>query len=483
MRSRLDFDLTIGHDRFLSPGDHQLHAILTVTARAGQAGAGLDPDGPGHAEVIVIDCSESMTYPPTKIAAARRATAAAVAVLPDGVRFAVVEGTHEARMVYPRHRGLATSSPATRREARQAVSRLVAIGGTAIGTWLELARELLAAHPEAIRHTLLLTDGRNQHETPQRLAEVLAGCAGQFVCDARGIGDGWEPRELMRVAEALHGTADAVRRPADLESDFRETMRAAMAKQVARARLRIALVPPARVLYCRQVHPTVTDLPVIPVDDRTVECPTGSWGEESREYHLCLEVDGTDRPRGEDVRVARVDLRVGDAPAARPQNVLAHWTDDLLLSSRIDPRVAHYTGQEQLSQLIADGCDAYDTGDREAAVGLFRRAVEAATAAGDALHLAQLRLLVDGVDAGAVRLRDDLARLDVINVALRSSFTMHDGEPGPVPPPAPDDPPAPAPDDPPRLCHCGHRSPPRARFCERCGERFPTGDEAGPVPA
>ncbi|MFF3867626.1 VWA domain-containing protein [Micromonospora sp. NPDC001898] len=489
MRSRLDFDLTIGHDRFLSTRDRHLHAILTVTARAGQSGAGVDPDGPGHAEVIVIDCSESMAYPPTKIAAARRATAAAVAVLPDGIRFAVVEGTHEARMVYPRHRGLAISSPATRHDARQAVSTLVAIGGTAIGTWLELARELLATHPEAIRHTLLLTDGRNQHETPQRLAEVLAGCAGQFVCDARGIGDGWEPRELMRVAEALHGTADAVRRPADLEADFRETMRAAMAKQVARARLRIALVPPARVLYCRQVHPTVTDLPVTPVDDRTVECPTGSWGEESREYHLCLEVDGTDRPRGEDVRVARVDLRVGDAPAARPENVLAHWTDDLLLSSRIDPRVAHYTGQEQLSQLIADGCDAYDTGDREAAVGLFRRAVEAATAAGDALHLEQLRLLVDGVDTGTVRLRDDLARLDVINVALRSSFTMHDGEPGPAPddPPAPGPGPgesrAPGPDEPPRACPCGHRSPSWARFCENCGKGLPARDRTGPVQA
>ncbi|WP_405095679.1 VWA domain-containing protein [Micromonospora sp. NBC_01412] len=475
MRSRLDFDLTIGHDKFLSPGDRQLHAILTVTARAGQSGAGVDPDGPGHAEVIVIDCSESMTYPPTKIAAARRATAAAIAVLPDGVRFAVVEGTHEARMVYPRHRGLATSSPATRRKARQALNKLVAIGGTAIGTWLELARELLAAHPEAIRHTLLLTDGRNQHETPQRLAEVLAGCAGQFVCDARGIGDRWEPRELMRVAKALHGTADAVRQPTDLESDFRETMRAAMAKQVARARLRIALVPPARVLYCRQVHPTVTDLPVTPVDDRTVECPTGSWGEESRDYHLCLEVDGTNWPRDEDIRVALVDLRVGDAQAGKPANVLAHWTD--LLSGRIDPRVAHYTGQEQISQLIADGCDAYDTGDREAAVGLFGRAVEAATAAGDALHLEQLRMLVDGVDTGTVRLRGDLARLDVIIGSMRSTFTMHDGEPGPVPPPAP------APDDPPRLCHCDHRSPPKARFCERCGAPFPTSDEAGPVPA
>ncbi|TDC59663.1 VWA domain-containing protein [Micromonospora sp. KC207] len=475
--SALDFDLRIDHDRFLSTRDRQLHAILTATARAREGGGPAQADGSRYAEVLVVDCSGSMAQPPTKLGAARRATAAAVGMLPDGVRFAVVEGTHEARMVYPRHRGLATASPATREEARRELGRLAAAGGTAIGTWLALARELLAEHPAAIRHTLLLTDGRNEHETPQRLAEVLADCAGQFVCDARGVGDAWQPRELMRVAEALHGTAAAVRRPQELEADFRATMRATMAKRVARARLRIAVVPPARVLSCRQVHPTVMDLPVAPVDDRLVECATGSWGAESREYHLCLEVDGTGRPTGEDLRVARIDLLVDDAPAARPVNALAHWTEDLALSSRIDPRVAHYTGQEELSRLIADGCDAYDTGDRVTAARLLGRAVELATAAGDAFHLEQLRLLVEDVGAGSVRLRDDLPRLDVISVALRSSFTVRDPAPQVAPPPAP------AADSQPRVCPCGHRSPPGARFCERCRHEFTDPAEIGPVPA
>ncbi|WP_229402127.1 VWA domain-containing protein [Micromonospora okii] len=474
MSGRLDFALRIDHDPFLSTRDRELHAILTVTARP-PAGGKPAEDAPGWAEVIIVDCSESMAYPSTKIAAARRATATAVGMLPDGVRFAVVEGTHRARMVYPPERGLATASPATRDAARRRVAGLAAAGGTAIGTWLELARELLAPHPEAIRHALLLTDGRNEHETPQRLGEVLAECAGQFVCDARGVGDGWEPRELTRIADALHGTADAVRRPAELEADFRATMRAAMAKQVGRARLRVTLVPPTRVLSCRQVHPTLADLAVTAVDDRTVECPTGSWGPESREYHLCLAVDATGRAKGEDVRVARVDLLVDDTPVTRQENVLAHWTDDLVLSSRIDPRVAHYTGQEALSQLIADGCDAYDSGDRATATALLGRAVELATAAGDERRLEQLGLLVDGVETGSVRLRDDVARVDVINVALRSSFTARDGVPAAPPPPPPG--------GEPRACPCGHRSPPAARYCERCGSRFPDGDETRPVPA
>ncbi|MFE9186604.1 VWA domain-containing protein [Micromonospora haikouensis] len=476
MSSALDFDLRIDHDRFLSTRDRQLHAILTVTASAGAGDGPAEVDGARYAEVIVVDCSGSMAHPPTKLGAARRATAAAVEMLPDGVRFAVVEGTHEARMVYPAHRGLAAASPATRDAARRELGRLAAAGGTAIGSWLELARELLAEHPEAIRHALLLTDGRNEHETPQRLAEVLAACAGQFVCDARGVGDAWEPRELTRVAEALHGTADAVRRPEELEADFRATMRATMAKRVARAGLRIAVVPPARVLSCRQVHPTIMELPVTPVDDRSVACATGSWGAESREYHLCLEVDPAGRPTGEDLRVARVDLLVDDAPAALPVNVLAHWTEDLALSSRIDPRVAHYTGQEELSRLIADGCDAYDTGDRATAAQLLGRAVELATAAGDAFHLEQLRLLVEDVDATSVRLRDDLPRLDVISVAVRSSVTVRDQGPraasGPVP----------AADAPPRVCPAGHRSPPDARFCQRCRHEFTDPADAGPVP-
>jgi len=99
----MDIAVEISQNRFLAVTERQLHAALKITARArpraGEPAASGHP--PGLAEVIVIDCSGSMGNPPTKMAAARRATAAAIEALPDGVGFAIVEGTHEARLVYP----------------------------------------------------------------------------------------------------------------------------------------------------------------------------------------------------------------------------------------------------------------------------------------------------------------------------------------------------------------------------------------------
>ena len=132
----------------------------------------------------MVDCSGSMEYPPTKMRNAREATAAAIDTLSDGVAFAVVAGTHEAREVYPGGGALAVADPATRAQAKQALRKLTAGGGTAIGTWLRAGRQAAGQPRLAIRHGILLTDGRNEHEKPEELQAALDACAGRFTCDA-----------------------------------------------------------------------------------------------------------------------------------------------------------------------------------------------------------------------------------------------------------------------------------------------------------
>ncbi|MEU4569080.1 zinc ribbon domain-containing protein [Micromonospora sp. NPDC023956] len=266
----------------------------------------------------------------------------------------------------------------------------------------------------------------------------------------------------------LHLDHDHHLSPADreLHAILTVTASAGQGQPVAGVRIRIRTVAPNRVLFCRQVHPAVRDLVGVPVDDQTVDHPTGPWGEERREYHLCLEVDGTDRPRGEDLLAARIDLVADGATRPPPVAALVHWTDDPVLSGRIDPRVAHFSGQEELSRLIADGCERYDSGDPSAAAGLLGRAVRLAAVAGDTRRLEELGLLVDIADpaTGEVRIRDDLDRVDLANVAVRSSYTRHDTvvTDGGV-----------------RTCRCGRESSPDARYCERCGAELAV---PGPVP-
>ena len=133
---------------------------------------------PERAEVILVDCSGSMGKPWRKIRNVRMATAAAVQALPDGTWFAIVRANHAAEVVYPRRGGLVRKTPETMTAVHRALRLLWPEGGTAMGVWLDAARELFALRPSAIPHAVLLTDGQNESETPDELAAALARCVG-----------------------------------------------------------------------------------------------------------------------------------------------------------------------------------------------------------------------------------------------------------------------------------------------------------------
>jgi hypothetical protein len=260
------------------------------------------------AEVIVVDHSGSMSSPQTKISAARQATAAAIDMLRDGVLFGVVAGNHVAQMVYPPDARLVPTSATTRAEAKAAVASLRPEGGTAIGQWLMLADRLLRPHASAIRHVILLTDGKNEHETPEQLQAAISATTGTFTCDCRGVGTDWVVSELRRIASALLGTVDIVADPQHLEADFRAMAEAAMGKSVADVALRVWTPQTATVRFVKQVMPSVEDLTGkrTPVSVQIGDYPTGAWGDESRDYHLCVEVSAASV--GDEMLAARVSV-------------------------------------------------------------------------------------------------------------------------------------------------------------------------------
>ncbi len=173
------FTVDVDQNQYLPEGGREVSAVVTVTSAAdatglsGPGSAGAEPDH--SAEIIIIDCSGSMEYPHTKIAEARAATAAAVDVVRDGVLFAVIAGTNLAWPVFPADGGMVRADASSRAAARQAVTGLRASGGTAIGQWLELARQTFERYPAKLRHAILLTDGKNQHESPELAAAIQDG--------------------------------------------------------------------------------------------------------------------------------------------------------------------------------------------------------------------------------------------------------------------------------------------------------------------
>ena len=99
------------------------------------------------------------------------------------------------------------ASEATRAAAARAVDGLQPNGGTAIGTWLAHVREIAGQHPGALTHAILLTDGKDEHETPEELGEEIGLSEGEFTCDCRGVGTDWHVEELRAISSALLGHA------------------------------------------------------------------------------------------------------------------------------------------------------------------------------------------------------------------------------------------------------------------------------------
>ncbi len=275
-------------NEYLADGEADVNAVVTVTA----SGATETPEVTDAAEIIIVDISGSMNYPPTKLRAAQRATAAAIDCIREGVWFAVIAGTKLAHQVYPAHGTLAPASPFTREEAKRAVAGLQAQGGTAIGAWLALANQLFATVPASINHAILLTDGKDESEMPADLERALASCQGRFQCDCRGVGTDWVVSELRKVASALLGTVDIVADPAQLTADFTAMVEQAMGKATADVALRVWTPQTASVSFVKQVAPALEDLSDKrrAVNDRVGDYPTGAWGDESRDYHLCVKV-------------------------------------------------------------------------------------------------------------------------------------------------------------------------------------------------
>src|SRR5919197_400624 len=340
------FSMDVYQNEYLPEGGREVNAIVTVTATGGgTVGSAVAAphlyspgQGPSAAVAIMVDCSGSMDYPPTKMRNAREATAAAVDTLRDGVHFAVIGGTHVAKEVYPGGGRLAVADAATRSQAKEALRKLSAGGGTAIGTWLKLADRLLSSDEVAIRHGILLTDGRNEHESPEDLKRALDECAGRFTCDARGVGTDWEVKEVTGIASALLGTADIVADPAALAADFTQMMETAMGKEVADVALRLWTPVGTTVRFVKQVAPTVEELTGRRAEagPRAGDYPTGSWGDESCDYHLCVTVPSAGL--GQEMLAAQVSLVIPQADGSA-QNlgaqglVRAVWTDDMAAST------------------------------------------------------------------------------------------------------------------------------------------------------
>ncbi len=418
------FTSTVFQNEFLPDGGTDVNAIITIDC-AGAGAAGQTGSG-AAGEIIVVDTSGSMGE--TNMRAAKQAAMVAVDAILDGTYFAIVAGSHKAYLAFPMVQtgaGMVQMNPQTRRQAKDAISFFRSDGGTAIGAWLNLTRALFdSVGPLSQKHAILLTDGENHNETPQQLDAAIRNCLGQFQVDCRGVGVDWKVEEIRKIAQALLGSVDIIPSGQDMPAVFGDLMHKAMARGVADAQLRVWVPQGAQVLFVRQVSPTVEDLTRrgMPVNPLTQGFPTGSWGDESRDYHVAVRLPA--KAVGQEQLAARVQLCIGQNVMAQGL-VKARWSNDASLTARISPEVAHYTGQTELAAAIQEGLAAKAAGDDRTATTKLGRAIQLAAETGNDEATSKLRKVVDVTDAatGTVRLKRQVEKADEMALDTASTKT------------------------------------------------------------
>jgi hypothetical protein len=407
----------------LSTGADRIDAVLTVTASASE-GPVMNVQTGGRAIAFVIDCSGSM-QDDGRIEAAKHAARICINLLDEAAWFCVIAFNHEARILVP-------LSPATyqnKERAHHDIRRLSGGGGTVFSAALLATREELLKLKAGIRYALFLTDGQNDPKDKDDLGRAVDRCKGLFQCDGRGVGADWTKADLTFIANTLLGNADIIPRPEMMEAAFREAITAALAKGVADVRLRLWSPKTVTVATIKQVSPEIVDLGPLKVrkDDKTIEVPTGAWADESRDYHLTL----TFAPGeiGDEMLACRPSVVYeidGKEIAVSAPPVIATWTSDVTLATRISPQVAHYTGQQELADSIREGLAARERGDVDQATKLLGTAAKIAANSGNEEVTRRLKHVVDIVDAptGTVRLKTAVSRADELVLDMGGTRTV-----------------------------------------------------------
>ncbi len=415
------FKAEVFQNQFLPQGFGEIHAIMTITSEDGAEASAMSSGD----RLFGIICDISGSMQGGKILAAKQAMIKLIQLMPEEDFFFIVTGNKDARVIVP----ALLATPQNKERAISLIRNIDANGTTVISTWLLEALAQFKKMPNAIRQALLLTDGQNDRDDNRALLAALERCEGVFQCDCRGVGTDWKIAQLQQISRKLLGTTDIIPDASGIEADFQEILGKAMSKNISDVNLRLWTPQGARTIFCKQVSPEIVDLTqrAKSLKPQVVDYPTGSWGKaESRDYHFCIEVKPGNV--GDEMLAGRASLICtlnGVETKITEAKILAVWTDNEAKSTKIDRRVAHYTGQAELAQSIQEGLEAREKGNLEVATAKLGKAVQLAHQSGNEATAKLLRKVVDVQDVatGTVRLKRSVAKEDAMALETRSTKT------------------------------------------------------------
>jgi uncharacterized protein YegL len=417
----MNFKIENFYNPHLSIGASRLDSIVSITASLGE---GEVQSSLRKAIIFILDESGSMSID-GKMDIAKLAVRKSIDLLDEKSLFSVIAFSNDSRVIFP----LKTATEANKEIAHNSIKKLRASGGTQMSSALYAVLDMISDLKDTMIHVQFVTDGQNDSADHHRLENALSQSEDKFQCNCWGIGTDWEPKELKNISNRLLGTADAVPNPERLEENFKIALESAMSKGVADVRLRIQTPRSVKIVTIKQVSPEIVDLSKLSkrVDDKNIDIPLGAWGDENREYQIAFELQPQNE--GEEMMAGRpkvVFIQDGQETIIDGDRIVAAWSADVTMTSRINEQVAHYTGQAELAQSIKEGLEAKARGDIDSATVLLGKAAKIAIETGNDEVTARLKKVVDVVDAdqGTVMLKSNAGKAADMELDMGGTMTI-----------------------------------------------------------
>jgi Ca-activated chloride channel homolog len=398
----LMFTITAHNNQYLRLNQNTMQAVLSL---------GVDADAsiaPAPLTVgIALDHSGSMDG--EKMSAARDGAIKVVQALDETMAFLVVSFNNNARIIF----GPAAGTAENKRRAVQALQNVYASGGTQMSTALNAIVEKSGYDQTRATKILFLTDGKNEGEKRAVLNQAVKRCAAANISiSAWGVGTDWDAAELRYIADATHGSADIIPTPQQIAPAFTASFSEMRKTAITNARLSLWSPVGVTIKQIQQVYPSIVPLSLQPdaANPRQQVVALGSFAAGEQHEYLC-ELGIPIYAPGQQFLMLRPSMKYFTAKAGEQEEksthagwVFAQWTEDIHLAAQLEPHIAHYTDQEELSQRINDGQAALAAGDRDRATRLLGEALEISERTGNE-HMTRLLNTIVLRDAkGTIRL-------------------------------------------------------------------------------
>ncbi len=323
---------------------------------------------------IVLDKSGSM-YAAQKLDYVIEAVSHVIDQLRPTDLCALIAFADKARVLIP------SSQIYDKHSARQMVRKIDQID---VGSGTEMLHGINAAVEEVRRsfsrdrmnHIIILTDGLTLHEARCKEKCIMAAEEGISVSTI-GVGDDFNEKLLLEVANSCRGTSYYIDVPRDIPSIFEGELRGVQSVVVRNPEVRLKLAKDVHVRRAYKVKPLINDLGAVPEIDRTCSVRLTDLQKEETQS-LLFELVLPSRQAGT-YRVAQASLvydMPGQATATSTvtSDITVTYTSDPSQASMVTPRVMQVVDAVSVFRQQTRALELAQSGDRSKATQLLRSA-------------------------------------------------------------------------------------------------------------